>query len=66
MRGFMKEVTSHDQKGGITAFNVNSKQIENHSQFEKLSKELPLWLKWLVAIATVIAAIVAIYTLFIL
>lgn len=47
-----KKVTSYNQQGGITAYEVNAGDNSRRS--------LPLWAKWLVGAATVAGAIAAV------
>ena len=54
-----KSVTSHDQQGGITAFEVDVKQGNGNGNHLVKKRGLPLWAKWLVAICTV-GALVAV------
>ena len=54
-----KNITSHNQKGGITTYEVNIKQSGSTNTITKI-KDLPLWVKCLVAICTIGAFIVAI------
>lgn len=51
-------VTSHNQRGGITAYTVNiSNSLKAHG--------LPLWLQLLVAASTIVGAIVGVLVLLI-
>lgn len=57
------EITSHDQKGGITAKEVNIGKPA--SSAEDSSKSIPNWVRWLVAIATIIVGAITIMECFI-
>ena len=57
-----KTVTSHDQKGGITAFEVNVNRASSQSEVRR-SAPLPRWLQWFVALAAIVGAIAAVIAL---
>ena len=49
-----RTVSSRNQKGGITAFNVDVKTNGNISDnSDNKTRGLPLWVKWLVALCTI-------------
>ena len=54
-----KTVTSHDQKGGTTAFEVNVNRASGESRAGRHAP-LPMWLRLSVAIATIVGVIIAV------
>ncbi|MCH7573327.1 MAG: hypothetical protein IH891_10465 [Planctomycetes bacterium] len=59
-----KTVTSHDQKGGTTAFEVNVTRASGESRAGRHAP-LPRWLRLSVAIAAIVGVIAAVITLII-
>lgn len=56
--GRMKKVTSHNQSGGITGFNVN---VEGAPSAEKPESKFRSFAYWATAIATVMATAIALW-----
>ena len=48
-----EKVVSHDQQGGITAFSVNVGVNDAQHTRRSIIRDLPLWVKWLVAVFTI-------------
>ena len=53
-----KEITSYNQKGGITAYKVNTSPDADDISLGRRQKSLPKWLVWLASIVSIIAGLI--------